>query len=241
MCIYCQVTLYFIKITNALLHPVKTTQKVVNKAAIDLIGKAKWLARGIYTLAPSALYAATTQKVVEIEALSWFPRLIAKIFFRDDLNRLYEAHGAAAKGMGAAGAYLTTAFTDDLIGRVVQRGGKRRALEIGVTGALASAVHAGSEAFQAGNLDTFFQNYSSLEGAIQNVSETGMNLYQIMSYHGGGDGQNMLKGMAAGLAGLALWKTGEIVVPYLARMKDRFVSRKAYKRAEKAYKAEMEA
>lgn len=222
------------------LHPIKAGKKVLHKATLGVLGKAKWIARGAYTLAPSALYAATTQKIAEIESLSWFPRLIAKIFFRSDLDKLYGAHEAAAKGVGAAGAYLTTAVADDLIGRVVQRAGKRRALEMTATGGLASAANAGADAVQTGDLDTFVQAYASLQGMGQNLMETGLGLYQTLtSYSGGGDMQNILQGASAGLAGLTLWKFGETVVPYLARIKDRFVVQKAYKRA-KALEKELE-
>lgn len=226
--------------TIALKNPIKAGKKLVNKTAVGILGKAKWAARGIYTLIPCSIYSATVQKVSEIEALNWFPKLIAKIFFRDDLNKLYGAHEIASKGMGYAGAYLATAVTDDLIGRVIQGGEKRRALEITATAALTSATNAGANAVQGGNLDAFLQAYSSPQNFGENLIDTGVNLYRTLtSYQEGGDVQNMLRGAAAGLAGLTIWKAGEILVPYIAKMKDRFVVQKACKRV-KALEKELE-
>ncbi len=221
---------------TSVLNPIKNIRKAAHEAALNTYSAGKWITRGAYTLGSVASYAATSQKVAEVESLNCFPKMIAHIFCGGDLKTLYNLHEKAAEGVGAAAACLTTSITDHLIGKWVQGSTKRRAIESTASFTLASALNT-AYTLQEKTVEAFTSN----SGILENLKSTANTIYTTLTAQNpGSDGKYFLQGAVTGLVALSAWKLAEILVPYLAQKKDQYVAQKKVKEAKNNLEKKLE-
>jgi len=80
----------------------------------SLYDNARIGARIAYTALPAAAYAASSEKLDEVEGLNWFAKILAKIFYNGDIQRLNELNDHAAKASGV-GAGLAVGYVIDKV------------------------------------------------------------------------------------------------------------------------------
>ncbi|SRR3989344_1155616 len=84
----------------------KPIKNASNKLKDKLYDTARAGARLLYVSLPLTAYAASSDKLNEIEQMSFIKKWLANIFYSGDIQRLNEMHDYSAKGVGISGALL---------------------------------------------------------------------------------------------------------------------------------------
>lgn len=162
----------------------------------SLYDSARVGARIAYTALPAAAYAASSGKLDEIEELNWFAKILAKIFYNGDIQRLNELNDYAAEASGA-GAGLAVGYAID---RVTE---KMLPKNKGIRQILQPAVY-----FSIANLANMAAHgANSLESLIgDTLVRTGDVVHNIASTGNTSDGEYFVNAGIASLVGLAAVK-----------------------------------
>ncbi len=171
-------------------------QKNTSSSLDNLYDSARIATRLGYTLLPTGAYIASSEKTSEIDQLNWFYKMIAKVFYNGEIQKLAEFNDYSAKsvGVGAAllGGYALDKFTEEIFPRSKET---RKALQPIGYFTLANLVNLASNG--AKSLESLVSDTMTKTGeVISNLSDTGNS----------SDGEYFVNTLVASLVSLAAVK-----------------------------------
>jgi len=191
--------------------PIKSIKQKIKDKAYDT---ARAMARIAYTIIPTAAYIASSDKLNEIDNMSFFRKWLANLFYRGDIEKLNQLNDYSTKGVGISAGLLFGHCIDRATGRMLPNSPHLRKLSQ-IAGYFSAANLANLIANGFKDLEKI-KGMSALETILSNAqdtvnlaADTAMNLSQLNQ---SSDIDYVASAGIMALTGMAVLKLGDSLI-----------------------------